>query len=393
MRPLRSAVLTAAAVPLLALTACQSGGGGTGEATSAATATGAGSGPATGVRFPEKVLLDALPAATEAKGLVLSVSTRAGTPEERCVLVAVGADGAATKVRSFAVSNGLAKPPTNVRGCASPAGFTAGFAGMVGTAQYGFQDVANPGEPRVSVLGQGGPTDLKDISGLPATGAGTRQSAPVVDPVSGEVVHWTESSGPAVDGRLRAVRPDGTGEHPVEGIGVRPPEALAFLGGRVVSAQTAKRAVANGDGSLTVAADDGGTVRVGPVATLAANPVAEVSGGVLSPKALVGDRQVLSAAGRELALATVDTADPAHPRVALKPLATIPEQFWGAAVQEEAFVVDRAGRAAYTTIQHGSENQGSRVLVLKVDLATGAVSAVATLLTDGGRVMPLAFVA
>ncbi|MEV0533229.1 hypothetical protein [Kitasatospora sp. NPDC050463] len=391
MTPLRRAVLAAVAAPLLASTACQSAGGGTGEATASATAaTGA---PTTGVRFPEKVLLDALPAATEAKGLVLSVSTRAGTPDERCVLVAVGADGAATKVRSFAVDNGLAKPPTNFRGCAAPAGFTAGFAGMVGTAQYGFQDVAHPGEPHVSVLGQGGPTDLKDISGPPAAGAGARQSAPVVDPVSGEVVHWSESSGPAADGRLRAVRPDGTGEHPVEGIGVRAPEALAFLGGRVVSAQVAKRAVANADGSLTVAADEQRTVRVGPVATLAANPVAEVSGGAISPKALVGDRQVLSADGRELALATVDNADPAHPRIALKPLATIPEQLWGPAVQEEAFVVDRAGNAAYTTVQHGSENQGSRVLVLKVDLTTGAVSAVATLLTDGGRVMPLAFVA
>ncbi|MFF1907661.1 hypothetical protein [Kitasatospora sp. NPDC058218] len=387
MTPLRRAVLAAAAAPLLALTACQSGGGGTGEPTASATAaTGS---PTTAVRFPEKVLLDALPSAAEAKGLVLSVSTHTGTPDERCVLVAVGADGAAAKLRSFAVDNGLAKPPTDFLGCAAPAGFTAGFAGMVGTAQDG----AHPGEPHVSVLGQGGPTDLKDISGLPAAGAGVRQSAPVVDPVSGEVVHWSESSGPVADGRLRAVRPDGTGEHPVEGIGVRAPEALAFLGGRVVSAQVAKRAVASADGSLTVAADEQRSVRVGPVATLAANPVAEVSGGSLSPKALVGDRQVLSADGRELALATVDTADPAHPRIALKPLATIPEQLWGAAVQEEAFVVDRAGNAAYTTIQHGTENQGSRVLVLKVDLATGAVSAVATLLTDGGRVMPLAFVA
>ncbi|MFI8080821.1 hypothetical protein ACIF6L_08545 [Kitasatospora sp. NPDC086009] len=393
MKPLRRAVLAAAAVPLLALTACQSGSTGTGEATPSAGATTGTGGPTAEVRFPQKVLLDTLPTATEVGGLVLSVSTHAGTPDERCVLVTVGADGAARKVRSFAVSNGLAKPPTNIRGCATPAGFTAGFAGMVGTAQYGFQDADHPGEPRVSVLGQGAPADLKDISGLPAAGAGTRQSAPVVDPVSGEVVHWTESSGPAADGRLRAVRPDGTGEHPVEGIGVRAPEALAFLGGRVVSAQVAKRAVANGDGSLTVAADDRRTVRVGPVATLAANPVAEVSGGVLNPKALVGDRQVLSADGRELALATVDTADPAHPRIALKPLATIPEQFWGPAVQEEAFVVDRAANAAYTTVQHGSEDQGQRVLVLRVDLATGAVSAVAMLLTDGGRVMPLAVVA
>lgn len=399
--------------PAVLLTACGgSGGGGSDAAPSTrGSATGAaptaGGSPSGGARstgpsadatpsaVPLPALVDpaALPAGGEARGLVLSQLRNSGKADESCVLVTIGADGPLARIRTFVIGNGTTRPPATFNGCARPDVFTAGFTGMVGIGHYDFKTPVQNGDPHISLLGQGGPTDHKDISGLPA-GAGAYQDTPVVDPASGDVVHWsrTKSGGH----RLRAVHPDGTGERFLETpAGVQDLNGVAFLGGVLVKSDMAARAVAKPDGSLAAFVDENRKLRVGPVATLATNPVAVSDDGrMLNPKAFVGENQVLSVSGNKISLATLDVSNPAAPRFTLRGIADVPSALSSArGAQDETFVISRGENAAYTTMDQSADKLGNprRVEVLRIDLATGALKVVALLKGEGSGFVPLAY--
>ncbi|WP_199881247.1 hypothetical protein [Streptomyces sp. CB03911] len=413
MNPVRRITALAMLAPAVLLTACEgSGGGGADAAPSTRTgttggATAAGS-PSTGARstgpsaaavpsaVPLPALVDpaSLPAGGEARGLVLSQLRNEGKADESCVLVTIGADGPLARVRTFVIGNSTTRPPASFIGCADPAVFTVGFTGMVGIGHYDFKTPVQNGDPHISLLGQGGPTDHKDISGLPA-GPGSYQDTPVVDPASGDVVHWNKAKTGGY--RLRAVHPDGTGERFLETpAGVKDLNRVVFLGGRMVKSDTAERAVANPDGSLAAFVDDNHKLRVGPVATLETNPVAVSDDGrMLNPKAFVGNNQVLSVSGNEISLATLDVSDPAAPRFTLRGIADVPPALSSArGAQDETFVISRGENAAYTTMDRSADKLGNprRAVVLRIDLATGALKVVALLKVDGSGFAPLAYV-
>ncbi|MGW6916991.1 hypothetical protein ACWGB8_24655 [Kitasatospora sp. NPDC054939] len=264
---------------------------------------------------------------------------------------------------------------------------------MLGRTSFNFKDPVNSGDPHLSLLGTGGPTDLKDISGIGGA-PGLTQDGMRVDPVTGEVVHWSGPRSSSTAFRLRAVKPDGTGERMLDASGLKPTESPAFLGGRIVSTKTAERAVSRADGSLAVYLDEQSKVHVGPVATLETNPVAEVVGsGTIRPQAFVGADEVLGGSARLPVAATLDVSDPARPRVTVRQLGPIPPVLHGSDTQEEHFVAVPGERAVYTLVYQNADKLGrkARYLVVRLDLASGAATVPAVLAGTGGRAVPLEY--
>lgn len=403
-----------AVVAAVVATGCQGSDGGqaapppaaTGGTPAAAPTTGSGkpapSGSASAsapgapapVAIPEAVDVLTLPETTEVKGLVLSQVVNPSKKNESCVLLTLAPDGRLARLRTFVTGDGSTPPGSRITpGCTERSGFTRDFTGMIGRTSFNFKDPVNSGDPHLSLLGTGGPTDLKDISGVGGA-PGLTQDGMRVDPVTGEIVHWNGPRNSSTKFRLRAVRPDGTGERLLDAPGLRPTESPAFLGGRMVGTKTAERAASRADGSLAVFADDQSKVHVGPVATLETNPVAEVVGsGSFLPRAFVGPDEVLGGSARLPVAVTLDVSDPARPRATVRQLGPVPPALHGSGTQEELFVAAPGERAAYTLVHQGEDKLGrkARYLVLRLDLATGAVTVPAVLTGTGGRAVPLEY--
>ncbi|MFJ4094080.1 hypothetical protein ACIPYS_21075 [Kitasatospora sp. NPDC089913] len=358
---------------------------GTASATAGGSASSSAPGVPAPVTVPAVVDVASLPTTTEVKGLVIAQSVNAGKKDAGCVVLTLAPDGRLARLRTFVLGDGSAVPGSTVGpGCFTRYGFTRDYSGMVGRTAFNFKTPVDSGDPHLSLLGPGGPTDLKDISGVGGT-PGVRQDGAVVDPVSGDVVHWSGTSS-STSFKLRAVKPDGTGARSLDVPGLQPPSAPGFVGGRMVPPGVAKQAAARPDGSLAVFVDASRGLHVGPVATLETNPVAEVTGsGLFQPRDFAGPNELFVGSTRQPAVVTLDTADPAHPKAAVRTLGPVPKELAGSDDALEPIAVAPDQRAAYAVVSQGADKLGRtpRLLVLRYDFGTGAVTAAAALAPAG----------